>query len=472
MPDKQLILGEDENAVALRRAWERALRDLSGRVSRVTYESYLRPVRPIAYDGETVVLGVPNAFAREWLEKRHVLEIRAAIEAALGTSAEVVFKVASDQPAIPEFAIDTPESPAPRETKRPARGPARLSPVSQPVTERLVFGGFIVGRTNRLAHAAAVAVAEAPGQRYNPLFIYGGSGHGKTHLLHAIGNALLRSGNSVRIALLDGESFTHQYVEALREKRMDEFRRSFRSIDAWLVDDVQFIAGKTGTNEEFFHTFNALYQSGKQIVLCSDRSPRDLHAMDERLRSRFECGLIADVHPPELETRVAILEKRCLEEGWTIPSDVLFFVADSIQSNMRALEGAVTKLIAYHSIMRAPIDLELARSVLGEFFIERPVRAPRKYTDPESVLAAVAERFGVTKEAMVSSRRERTLVDARQIAIYLIRELCGLSLAQTGALLGRDHSTAQRAAAKVEATLLVEANLQKTVRDLRRTLER
>ncbi len=469
MSGDQLSFGDDERSVTLKRAWDRALGILAGKVSKVTFESYIRSMRVVSSNDEAIVLAVPSAFAREWIEKRHGALLRGTLATVLGRPVEVEYKVVSADERQPAVQL---EPQAPLLKKRP-RKEEPSSFVSLPISPKFSFDGFVVGRSNRLAHAGALAVADDPGGVYNPLFIYGGSGLGKTHLLHAIGNALLEADASRRVVLIDGESFTHQFVGALRERKMEEFRRHFRSVDVWLVDDVQFIAGREQTNEEFFHTYNALYHSGKQIVVCSDRSPRELRAMDERLRSRFEAGLIADVHSPELETRVAILERRCAVEGWKVPTEVVFHVASAIQSNMRALEGALTKLVAYHSIMRTPIDIDLAQTVLGEFFIEQPgLRQTRKAITIEVVQRAVCERLQTSPDALISQRREAAVVAARQVAMYLCRELTQAPLSHIGvAFGGRNHTTVQRAVARVENLLLQDAQLQAVIRELRGRLE-
>jgi chromosomal replication initiator protein len=319
-----------------------------------------------------------------------------------------------------------------------------------------------------------MAVAASPGTVYNPLFLYGGPGVGKTHLLHAIGQAAREQNPGIRVAFIDGENFTFHYVTALRERKIEEFRRHFRGIDVWLVDDIQFIASKEQTKEEFFHTFNALYQGGKQIVIASDRCPKDLRAMDERLRSRFEQGLIADIAGPELETRMAILDRRCAAEGWEVSQEILYYIAAGIQSNIRSLEGALTKLVAYASIMRCPLTTDLAQDVLGDFIIERPAAgASRKGVTMETILAAVAQQFGTNVETLRSERRDKAAVTARHAAMYLCREITGSGLAQIGAALGgRDHTTVQRGIARVERLLGVDSGLVGQLEESRRRLER
>jgi chromosomal replication initiator protein len=519
MADEQLELGDDDRSIALKRAWGRALLLLASKVNKVTFESYIRPIRPLSYRQQCITLGVASAFAREWLDKKYGHQIRSILEGILGSPLEIRFSVinAEERPLIyetlEETANETPEAtaapspkaaaslfddapppgsasptPPPSRTKRRDATRSAAAPsgeralesseppldISLPFNEKYTFDNYIIGRSNRMAQAGAAAVAMAPGAAYNPLFIYGGSGLGKTHLMHAIGNAIRQRNGATRVALIDGENFTYHFVSALRERRTDDFRRYYRNVDVWLVDDIQFIAGREQTKEEFFHTFNALYQMGKQIVIASDCSPRELRTMDERLRSRFESGLIADIGAPELETRIAILESRCRQEGYPVPQEVLVYIASAIQSNIRTLEGALTRLIAYHSIMRAPISVEMAQNVLVEFFIDKapPSQPSHKGVTIETVMKAVAQRYDTDIDALRSQRRDRDISTARQVAMYLCRELTENSLIEIGAAIGgRDHSTVLRAIKKVEAQLFYDPSVQKIVKEIRQKLD-
>lgn len=476
MPSEQLELGDDEQLITLKQAWMRALGVMSNKINKASFESFLRPIRPLSYTNGEATLGVPSPFARDMLRRYHSL-IQSTLAEALGAqvSVRLVVSTLKDITGLGEtHAADV----SSREESKPAPNQRRVSPEpGPPLIARYTFDNFVVGKSNRLAHAGALAVAASPGTVYNPLFIYGGSGLGKTHLLHAIGHAARTRDPHIRLGLVDGESFTAQYVSALREHRTEEFRRQNRRVDIWLVDDIQSIAGREQTKEEFFHTFNALYQTGKQIVIASDRSPRELRAMEERLRSRFECGLIADINPPELETRVAILEKRCAMENppWQVPGEVIYLIAEAIQSNMRALEGALTRLVAYSSVMNLPCTVEMAQSVLSEFFISHGSlpRPPSKDIAVEAILRAVSNETRVSMEALLSPRRDKPTATARQIAMYLSRELTDAPLAQIGAAIGgRDHTTVQRAIAKIESLLPYDTALRALVQGLRNKLER
>jgi chromosomal replication initiator protein len=478
MAGEQLEFGDEPRVVQLRRAWDAALRVLAGQVSKVTFESYIRPIRPLEATDHEVVLGVTSAFAREWVKTRYISAIRTVLEEHLGGPLEIRFTVVTseERPLFGESAESRAVVEARVEPERKSGGRAHRPDLipSLPLNEKSTFDTYVTGRSNRLAHAAAQAVSGAPGTVYNPLFIYGSSGLGKTHLLHAIGNAARKKSKSLRISLVDGESFTQHYVSALRDRKMDEFRRHFRTVDIWLVDDIQFVAGREQTKEEFFHTFNALHQTGKQIVISSDRSPRELRTMDERLRSRFEAGLVADINAPELEVRMAILQRRCETEGWEVPEDVVYYIASAIHSNVRALEGALNRLVAYASVMGLPQDVELAQNILGEYFIEKPLPGGRsKGVQIDTIQVATAEELGVTQELMKSQRRDQETARARQVAMYLCRELTNTPLVQIGAAFGgRDHTTVQRAVQKIEGLLPTDRILASHLQEIRRKLER
>lgn len=513
MSSDQLQLEDEDLPITLRRAWDRALRTLATRVNKPTFETHIRTLRPLALEEGTennrpylfVTLGVPSAFTREWVEKRHAPLIAGLFEEILDRDdVRLRFvltprdKAAVAAPAAAAVTVTTPAPPVevPPPAPRPPRASVSSTGSGAPnldaplLNERYTFDNFVVGASNRLAQAGARAVAQAPGRVYNPLFLYGPSGLGKTHLMHAIGNEMVKSGASGRIAYVSGEAFTSHYITSLREHRADEFRRRWRSVDLWLVDDIQFIAGKEHTKEEFFHTFNALYQTGKQIVISSDRSPRELRMMDERLRSRFECGLIADVAPPDLETRLAILHQKAGAERMPIPDDVLLYMARLVQSNIRTLEGALVKLIAYASMANSPVTTRLASDILERYYI---AAAPADSDDAgtaaaaaphnlapmngvgraaglitaEAVQRVVARRFNLSPDALVGKKRDREVANARQIAMHLLRELTETSLPGIGQLFGgRNHSTVAHACDRVRAQLPLDDDLRVLVEDL------
>ena len=517
----QLEFGEEEGATAFRRAWEQCLHLLATKVPVVTFETYIRPLEPVRLENNIAILGVASSYAREHLEKKSSNAIRSALEFHLDISGlEVQFivltkeqqqsratrrkssesaKSGAAQPTLPldsdadadnSSAAQNPkpktqnwEDPVPANQsnqsnqhpnfmrKTQAKRLEELPPVpSLNLTDRYQFDTFLVGRSNRLAHAGALHVAAKPGEVYNPLFLYGGPGLGKTHLMQAIANTLRQTQPNLRVAYVSGEYFTQRFVTAIAKHTTEDFRREYRHIDVWLMDDIQFIAGKNQTNEEFFHTFNTLYQMGKQIVLASDRSPRELNTMDERLRSRFQSGLIADIGAPDLETRLAILQKRCVSENVPIDDDVLLYIASAIQSNIRALEGAFTKLLAYSSIMSNAISLQLAQTVLSEYFIEKPIR--QRKTNVQEVVEAVAEQFALPPEDILGAGRNKEIALARHVAFYIARELMPeMNLAHIGAAFGgRDHATVVYACAKVKTLMDVDTDLKALIGQLKRRL--
>ncbi len=534
----QLEFGEEDRSAALRRAWELSLHLLATKVSTVAFETYLRTLQPLSYNGNIVTFGIASSYARERLEKNHSNSIRSALEFHLDTTGlQLQFVVVGReqrpaepasparkpdpavsaaealQPALPletgleddqiiqagatssseaySVSAATGGSAAPPTLTRssarinkpsattrtngarkveakPAPEPTAIP--SLPLIDRYSFDNFLVGRSNRLAHAGATGVASQPGTTYNPLFLYGGPGLGKTHLLQGIAHSLRKADASLRIAYVSGEYFAQHYITALREHATENFRRQYREVDVWLVDDVQFIAGKEHTKEEFFHTFNSLYQSGKQIVIASDRSPRELNTMDERLRSRFQSGLIADIGAPELETRIAILQQCRQREQYAVSDDVLDYIASAIQSNIRALEGALTKLIAYSSIHNAPATAELAQGVLSEYFIEKPIRYRRITID--EIIEMVAAQFGTTSIAIKGPNRTKDVSLARQVAMYISRELLSeINTTITGAAFGgRDHATAIYACQRIRALMELDVELKTLVVQMMRRL--
>jgi len=511
----QLEFGEEDRLTTLRRAWELSLHLLASKVNSVPLESFIRPIQPLGFEANIVTLGVTSTYHKERLEKNHLNAIRSALEFHLDTTGlQIEFviltreqrtagaqprsatsKAKNDQPTLPLDEDEDEEMTAatPPATSASYTTPARVQNASMrsshrkgepkhnepdlptipslPLNERYTLDNFLVGpRSNRMAYAGAVNVAEKPGNSYNPLFLYGGPGLGKTHLLQGIAHSIRKARPQTRIAYVSGEFFTQHYVTSLRERTTEMFRRQYREVDVWLVDDIQFVAGKEHTKEEFFHTFTALYQSGKQIVIASDRSPRELNTMDERLRSRFQSGLIADINPPEVETRIAFLQECRKREKAEVSDEVLNYIADAIQSNMRTLEGALTRLMAYSSIMNAPMSAELAHNVLSEYFIEKPIRYRR--VKIEDVVALVAERFGTTPEAIRGPGRKQDISLARQVAIHLCRELMPESnMVLIGAAFGgRDHATIVYACQRLKALMEVDTELKMMVAQMMKEL--
>lgn len=526
--DQQLELGEDDSAIALRKAWERTLRTLATQLNKPTFDNWLRPLKPLSWDGAVVVLGAQSPFAQKWVENKYAQTVRNSLAQLLDCEKlQVRFVVSKPevQPLLGEKPLPLQKAAAPAQTygeagpglANPANALAARHPVGtdmmggsknpftfdlaiSPFNAKYTFDNFVVGKSNRLAHAGAVNVAQSPGTVYNPLFIYGNPGLGKSHLMHSIGNHIHQTLPQARIAYVSGETFTNHYVAALRDKRMEDFRRAYRNVDVWLIDDIQTIASgqKEQTREEFFHTFNTLHQMNRQIVIASDRSPRELRLMDERLRSRFECGLIADISPPELEMRQAILQKKAATENLRIPEEVIAFMADLIQSNIRALEGALIKLMAYASLARSPVTKQLARDVLSSYFVERtaPAFNAMKSAHPDDgdlshaatqavsptvdqIVDTVAAQLGVDREQILaggtrSNRNSRLHGDpafARQAAMYLAKEMSGISVTAIATDFGCKNRTAvthahhrmKKAVETDHEVLSVIAKMQKVV---------
>lgn len=435
--DKQLQLGEDDAFLALQDAWAVALDVLAEQVEKPSFESWIKTARPVRVQGGVVVIGTPSRFAKHWLESKHLSFICEALEQRLGypVKARVELIEGQEPPLLTE---KLPTKPKPQ-TKLDEE-------VFQPLNDRYTFENFVIGPTNRLAHACAEAVAEQPGKTYNPLFIYGGAGLGKTHLMHAIGLQASQVSPNLRVVYVSGEQFTYHYITSLREHSTSQFRRRYRNVDLWLVDDIQFLAGKERTEEEFFHTFNAIYDTGKQIVLSSDRPPKDLE-LDGRLRSRFECGMLADIAPPDLETRMAILGCKAKSEQMTLTDDVILYIARLITCNIRQLEGALIKLHAYASLMKTDVTPTLAEEVLGKYYIENAPPA----IDVQKVLQEVCKKFNVEATEVKGKCRSKEVVIPRQVAMYLTRILTDSSLPSIGkAFGGKDHSTVLHACKKIE----------------------
>jgi chromosomal replication initiator protein len=434
-----------DDGIDLEAVWDRAIASLGDDVLPAQHRAWMRLTKPLALVQDTAVLATPNDFAREVLDTKLRDVIVEALSRQLGRDVRVAVTVEPEAAADPD---PEPEReplppPAPTPISRGASEPARLNPKYQ-------FETFVIGSSNRFAHAAAVAVAEAPAKAYNPLFIYGESGLGKTHLLHAIGHYTQHLFSGHRVRYVSSEEFTNDFINSIRDGKADGFRRRYRDVDILLVDDIQFLENKEQTQEEFFHTFNTLHNANKQIVISSDRPPQQLVTLEDRLRNRFHWGLITDVQPPELETRIAILRKKAAQERLAAPPEVLEFIASKISTNIRELEGALIRVTAFASLNRQPVDLSLAEIVLKDLI---PADGGPEITGA-TIMAATAEYFGLTMEDLCGSSRSRVLVTARQIAMYLCRELTDLSLPKIGAQFGnRDHTTVMYADRKINQLL-------------------
>jgi chromosomal replication initiator protein len=449
-----------EEGEGVRPLWERALQSAGQRLGREVMESWFADTQPISLRNGVLTIGAPNGMARDWIDQKYSRVLAESFREAHGSEVSVSVVVAAAA-ASPRRSVAS--SPRRESAPSPARpvAPSHFAPL--PLNDKYTFEQFIVGSSNRFGHAAAVSVAQRPGKNYNPLFLYGGVGLGKTHLLQAIGQEICREQPTARVSYVSGETFTSHFITSLREGREEEFKRWYRSIDVWLVDDIQFIADKNSTKEEFFHTFNELYLTNRQIVLASDRAPRELRLMEDRLRSRLESGLMAEIGPPDLETRMAILEQRAALEGVEVPADVVLTIASMVESNVRVLEAALIRLLALASLNRSPITADLAAGALEAY-----VQGGRaSQVGVQVVQKAVCDRFGVPAEALTGNRRDKKSTLARQVAMYLMREVTRTSLSQIGDLFGgKAHSTVLYACQKLETQMKQDSELAEAVQQL------
>lgn len=437
--------------------WARCLETIREETESQSYQTWFDPTRGVEVTDDTLRIEVPNRFFADWLEEHYTGLIRRALREHAGSDLEPDFHVAHRRPDQYE----------PVSTRRVEPPPLTIAAADEcQLNPRYTFSTFIVGASNRFAQAASMAVAEAPAETYNPFFIYGGVGLGKTHLMQAIGNYTRERSPSLSVYYVSSETFMNELITSIQRGTTLEFRDKYRSKDILLIDDVQFLAGKESTQEEFFHTFNALYLAHKQIVLTSDRPPKQISTLEERLVSRFESGLVTDIQPPDLETRIAILHEKAELDGISIPNDVIHLVANSVTSNIRELEGSLVRLLAFSSLTGSEITVDLAREVLSEF-----LGKPRGPVSVARIQQAVAETFGVPVEKMKARGRASQIALARQVAMYLARELTHLSLAQVGEHFGgRDHTTVLHAHRKITAQVENSGQVQRDVENLRRVL--
>ncbi|MCX8088635.1 MAG: chromosomal replication initiator protein DnaA [Meiothermus ruber] len=432
--------------------WQNVLEYVRQSITEVEYHTWFEKIQPLGVVNGSLELGVPTSFFKGWIEDHYAELLTEALTRLGAQTPRFELKVIPGKPVQEDiFSASAPSKPQEART--------RLNP-------KYIFENFVVGQNNNLAHAAAVAVAESPGNAYNPLFIYGGVGLGKTHLMHAVGHSVAQRFPEKKIEYVSTETFTNELINAIREDRMTEFRDRYRSVDLLLVDDIQFIAGKERTQEEFFHTFNALYEARKQIILSSDRPPKDILTLEARLRSRFEWGLITDIQPPDLETRVAILKMNSEYRNMRIPEEVLEYIAKQITSNIRELEGALMRVIAYASLNGVQLSKAVAVKALSDVFA-----ASEAGLTPEEILKAVAEHYNLKLEEIRGAGRRKEVVIPRQIAMYLIREMTHASLPEIGQFFdGRDHTTVLYAIQKIQESLDTDSSLQQAIKNIKERL--
>lgn len=439
----------------LTKIWEQALELMKPELTEISFNTWIRPLRPISLQEDRLVLETHSGFNRGMLESRYSFLIQNAVRQITGKNCEISFILPEEAAAAQDLKKE--QAPAPA---------VQREEVSQ-LNPKYTFDTFVIGNSNRFAHAAALAVAEVPAQAYNPLFIYGGVGLGKTHLMHAIGHYIRSQNPEMKILYVTSEKFTNELITAIQTNKNEEFRRRYRSVDVLLIDDIQFIAGKESTTEEFFHTFNALHDANKQIIISSDKQPREIPTLEERLRSRFEWGLIADIQPPDLETRIAILRKKAHVDDIQVEDDVLLHIAHKVESNIRELEGSLTRVVAYASLSGRPLTVEVAEEALRDILPNKVQRT----INPQLIQRKVGEYFSIRPEDFLSKRRNQEIALPRQYAMYLCREMTDLSLPRIGeAFGGRDHTTVIHACDKITRAMQVDMQVRNIINELKRQI--
>lgn len=438
--------------------WEKTLDLIRNQLNVPTFKTWLENTSPINICEDTLVVAAPSSFAKEWLELRYTSILKHALCQIVNKDLQIKFTV-QNEPIKTEEDKPLPSLEFNTKTKE-----ASLSQISHRLNPKYSFESFVIGSSNRFAHAAALAVAESPSTAYNPLFIYGGVGLGKTHLLQAIAHYVLKNSSHLKVKYVSTEKFTNDFINSIRDKdKIVGFQNKYRNNDVLLVDDIQFLENKEATQEEFFHTFNTLHQANKQIVISSDRPPKDIATLEDRLRSRFEWGLITDIQPPDLETRIAILRKKQAAENLSIPDDVMEFIASKIPSNIRELEGCLIRVVAYASLTKSEIDFELAKEVLTAIL---PNKEPKQITIKD-IQDEVCIYFNISKEELIGSKRAQPIVYPRQIAMYLSRELTDSSLPKIGEEFGgRDHTTVIHAMTKVRNLINQQREIYNQIQEL------
>ncbi|MGP4081282.1 chromosomal replication initiator protein DnaA [Pseudalkalibacillus sp. R45] len=443
--------------------WNKALAEIETKLSKPSFETWLKSTTAHSLQDDTLIITAPNEFARDWLESRYSNLISETLDTITGTKLAVKFIIPQNQTQ-EELDLD-------QAAKKKAK--VEVEAADENLTQSMLnpkytFDTFVIGSGNRFAHAASLAVAEAPAKAYNPLFIYGGVGLGKTHLMHAIGHYVIDHKPSAKVVYLSSEKFTNEFINSIRDNKTVDFRNKFRNVDVLLIDDIQFLAGKEQTQEEFFHTFNALHEESKQIVISSDRPPKEIPTLEDRLRSRFEWGLITDITPPDLETRIAILRKKAKAEGLDIPNEVMLYIANQIDTNIRELEGALIRVVAYSSLINQDMNADLAAEALKDII---PSSKPRTLTIHD-IQEMVGEQFNVRLEDFKAKKRTKSVAFPRQIAMYLSREMTDFSLPKIGEEFGgRDHTTVIHAHEKISKLLATDQHFQNKIKEIQDLLK-
>ncbi|MBB6454422.1 chromosomal replication initiator protein [Salirhabdus euzebyi] len=440
--------------------WTKTLKTIEGKISKPSFDTWLKSTEAKSFHNETIVIAAPNEFARDWLENSYSQLISDTLFEVTGTSLKPKF-------IIPETEIEEYE---PKKNKRPVQNISNATEGTSKsmLNSKYTFDTFVIGSGNRFAHAASLAVAEAPAKAYNPLFIYGGVGLGKTHLMHAIGHYVIEHNPSAKVVYLSSEKFTNEFINSIRDNKAINFRNKYRNVDVLLIDDIQFLAGKEQTQEEFFHTFNTLHEENKQIVISSDRPPKEIPTLEDRLRSRFEWGLITDITPPDLETRIAILRKKAKAEGLDIPNEVMLYIANQIDTNIRELEGALIRVVAYSSLINRDIDASVAADALKDII---PSSKPRTITI-HGIQEVVGEFYHIKLEDFTAKKRTKSVAFPRQIAMYLAREMTDFSLPKIGEEFGgRDHTTVIHAHEKISKMIAADQQLNHEIEEVKERIK-
>ena len=445
--------------------WNTFLEKMATGSDQLGYTKWLKNAQPLKLTDDTLTIAVDNPFTKEWIESKYKNELEALISTVCQKEMKLEIKAGKDkegpQPSL--FPTDIPV------LKQKPTASYREEPFHSNLVSKYVFENFIIGNSNRFAHAAALAVAEAPAKVYNPLFLYSASGLGKTHLMHAIGNRILKNSPQAKVLYISSETFTNELINSIQNNAMEAFRNKYRNIDVLLIDDIQFLRKKESTQEEFFHTFEALHRAEKQIIITSDRKPSELDTLEERLTSRFGWGLIADIQPPDLETRMAILHNMAAKDDIDFPKDVILLMASSITKNIRELEGAYTKVIAYSQFSKEPISLDLTKKALKDFNLD----TAQKIISVDSIQQMVASRFKIKKDDFLAKKRTRNVAFPRQIAMYLCRELTDYSLPRIGDFFGgRDHTTVIHACEKISKDMTADPHLKMLVQEMAEKLKK
>ncbi|TFJ92295.1 chromosomal replication initiator protein DnaA [Lentibacillus salicampi] len=441
--------------------WVAALEKIEEKISKPSFDTWLKNTKAESLQEDTLTVMAPNEFARDWLDGRYTDLINEILLEITGARLSTRFIIPDSQD--PGNDMDPAPNNVPMEKNQ-----GKTDHTKTMLNSKYTFDTFVIGSGNRFAHAASLAVAEAPAKAYNPLFIYGGVGLGKTHLMHAIGHYVREHNPEANVVYLSSEKFTNEFINAIMDNKATQFRNKYRNVDILLIDDIQFIAGKESTQEEFFHTFNTLHEDNKQIIISSDRPPKEIPTLEDRLRSRFEWGLITDITPPDLETRIAILTKKAKAEGLDIPNEVMLYIANQIDTNIRELEGALIRVVAYSSLINQDIDASLAADALKDII---PSNKPRTITI-QGIQEAVGEKYNIKLEDFAAKKRTKSIAFPRQIAMYLSRELTDFSLPKIGEEFGgRDHTTVIHAHEKIVKMMENDTLLGRDIEELKEQLK-